>query len=340
MFSDESQLELSLCIFSRHDQLRNIKGHHRVTDHSRVQFVEVGADSAGQRLDNFLLKTLKGAPKSLIYRIIRKGEVRVNKGRTKPDYKLKLEDIVRVPPVRLADRGETIPVSEELKRILLDSILFEDDELLVINKPAGLAVHGGSGVNVGMIEALRNCYPGQFLELVHRLDRATSGCIMVAKTRKNLTYLQDLLRDAHQIEKVYTLIVYGVWPETENAVELPLARDIEEGGERLVRVSTDGKFARTEFKRLRKMKSASVLEASPITGRTHQIRVHAASQGHALVGDHKYADKSDLDQSREQGLKRLYLHASRLRIPREEGADLIVEAELPEEFNNAINRLS
>lgn len=310
-----------------------------MTSHSSVQIVEVGADSAGQRLDNFLLKTLKGAPKSLIYRIIRKGEVRINKGRAKPDYKLKLGDLVRVPPVRLSEKGDKIPASEDLKSLLLSKILFEDDDFLVIDKPTGLAVHGGSGVNVGLIEALRDCFPGQFLELVHRLDRATSGCIMVAKTRQQLIYLQDLLRDAHRIQKTYSLLTYGRWPADLEEVDLPLVRDVEEGGERLVRVSSEGKAALTQFKLLQASDKASLMEASPITGRTHQIRVHAAAQGHALVGDDKYADREDLAWSRSLGLKRLFLHASHLRVPLSDGSVFEVAATLPDDFNQAIQKL-
>jgi 23S rRNA pseudouridine955/2504/2580 synthase len=299
---------------------------------AQVQFVDVDSDLAGQRLDNFLMSRLKGIPKSRVYNIIRKGEVRVNKGRSKPDYKLKADDQVRIPPVRVAEKERVAQPSNLLVNTLEKAVLFENEGLLVINKPPGLAVHGGSGVSLGLIEALRQMRPqARYLELVHRLDRDTSGCIMIAKKRSMLRHLQAALRDkgGSGVRKVYNALVVGQWPARCHQVEAPLQkREIGEG-EKVVRVHPEGKPSLTQFKVLRRYKDFTLVEARPITGRTHQIRVHAQHAGHCLVGDEKYGNDGINATMRKIGIRRLFLHATELGFFLPGQADLtIVQAPL------------
>ncbi len=282
-------------------------------DPAKVNFIDVDEGNDGQRLDNFLLSLLKGAPKTLVYRIIRKGEVRINKGRAKADSRLKRGDRVRVPPVRLPEANEVPDVSPALQKILKDSVLYEDDALLAVNKPHGLAVHGGSGVSLGLIEALRKTRPDHsFLELVHRLDRDTSGVILVAKKRKALTILQQMLVDKRGISKKYLALVHGHWDAGVTDIRLPLLRTERQSGERVVVVSEDGKSCHTRMRLLSEGGRYSLIEAEPVTGRTHQIRVHCLSQGAAIAGDVKYSDRTEALQDKEQGIRRLCLHAWRL----------------------------
>lgn len=308
---------------------------------SKVQFVEIDEGSDGQRLDNFLLKTLKGAPKSLIYRIIRKGEVRVNKGRAKPETKLQSGDMVRVPPVRLEQKVTEHKPSSGLLSVLDDAVVYESDQLLIVNKPSGLAVHGGSGVNLGLIEALRARPDApRYLELVHRLDKETSGCVMIAKKRSMLTYLQDLLRQEGRINKRYLALVHGHWSKRKTLVNAPLYKHEAAGGER--RVSVDhhrGKSSRTQFKLLDSFEGCSLVEAKPLTGRTHQIRVHALHENHPLVGDSKYGEQEPNTKMKQRGVRRLFLHAFALELPLPDGRELKVEAPLPNELQHALNRL-
>lgn len=302
---------------------------------AQVMILSIDDDQAGQRLDNFLIARLKGVPKSKIYNVIRKGEVRVNKGRIKPEYKLRVGDSVRVPPIRTAEAGTEAKASHQMMSLLSRSILFEDDGLLIINKPPGLAVHGGSGITLGLIETLRQMRPeSRHLELVHRLDRDTSGCIMVAKKRSYLRHLQAALREksagAGGITKVYQALVIGVWPKRVHQVNAPLLKTEVAGGERVVRVHPEGKPSLTEFKLLQGFKGFSLIEARPITGRTHQIRVHAQYAGCALVGDEKYGDDEVNETMRVQGIKRLFLHASALSFYLPESNELThVDAPLP-----------
>jgi len=280
-----------------------------------VQRLSVDADQAGQRIDNFLLARLKGVPKSRIYNIIRKGEVRVNKGRIKPDYKLIEGDEVRVPPVRVAERAAEPAPGRTLIATLQDGVLFENDGLLVINKPPGLAVHGGSGVSLGLIEALRQMRPeARYLELVHRLDRDTSGCIMIAKKRSFLRHLQAALRDkGHSgIQKVYQALVIGQWPADCKRIDAALLKSEVGDSERIVKVNPAGKPSLTEFAVLQRYRDCTLIEARPITGRTHQIRVHAQFAGHSLIGDEKYGDDDFNKAMRQRGIKRLFLHAAGL----------------------------
>lgn len=307
----------------------------------QVRFVEVDADQAGQRIDNFLRTALKGAPKSLIYRILRKGEIRVNKKRVKPDTRLNAGDLIRIPPVRVAERGEAAPVGAGLAEHLESAVLYESDSLIIINKPAGLAVHGGSGVSLGLIEALRQIRPDcRFLELVHRLDRDTSGCIMVAKKRSMLRYLHEALR-MRKVNKVYHALVVGRWPSRRNKVDAPLQRFELKSGERIVKVHPEGKPSVTEFKVLRRYQDlATLVEARPLTGRTHQIRVHTQFAGHPIAGDVKYTPDEDNRHFRDEGIKRLMLHAARLELALPDGERLRVEAPLDVDTESALSRLA
>lgn len=303
-----------------------------------VRLVEVDAGSDGQRIDNFLMRELKGVPKSRIYNLLRRGEVRVNKGRVKAEHRLCLGDVVRIPPVRAAAETEAPVVSASLSDRLSAAILFEDEGLIVIDKPSGLAVHGGSGVNLGLIEALRVMRPqAKFLELVHRLDRDTSGCIMVAKKRSALLTLHEALR-GDGIDKRYLALAAGSWPRHRSRIDAPLEKNTLRSGERVVRITATGKQALTEFRVIESFPIATLVEASPITGRTHQIRVHAQHVGHPLAGDEKYGENSANTKFRELGLKRLFLHAHTLTFEWQ-GQRLQLTAELPGELQVFLNTL-
>ena len=280
---------------------------------NQVQFVTIDNDEAGQRIDNFLLTRLKGVPKSMIYRIIRKGEVRINSGRIKPEYKIQAGDLIRIPPVRQAEKQQNV-ISAKLDKVaaLSNCILYEDDHLLVLNKPSGMAVHGGSGVNFGVIEALRVLRPeARFLELVHRLDRETSGVLLIAKKRSALRVLHQQLR-LKQMQKQYLALVKGQWPSHIKVIQAPLLKNILQSGERIVKVGTDGKYSETHFKIEERFSNATLVKASPITGRTHQIRVHAQYAKHPIACDNRYGDLDFDHQLTITGLKRLFLHASSL----------------------------
>ncbi|ALG68403.1 23S rRNA pseudouridine(955/2504/2580) synthase RluC [Beggiatoa leptomitoformis] len=305
---------------------------------AQVSHVEISEDHAGQRIDNFLLTHLKGVPKSHIYRILRSGEVRVNKGRIKPDYRLQAGDLLRLPPVQTATRTEVTPHQSVLKA-LQASILYEDAKLLVINKPSGLAVHGGSGVQYGVIEGLRALYPqANFLELVHRLDRETSGCLMIAKKSSVLRQLHAYLRDA-DMNKQYLALVQGKWSARVKQVNAPLRKNILQSGERVVRVNDDGKPSLSEFRIVELFKQATLMRVHPVTGRTHQIRVHATHTGHPIAGDEKYGDDNFNRALRQQGLNRLFLHAAELTIQLPEQKPLTVKAPLPEPLEAVLAQL-
>lgn len=300
------------------------------TDNPSVQFVTISADEAGQRVDNFLHTHLKGVPKSMVYRILRKGEVRINKKRVKPEYKLLDGDVIRIPPVRQAERDET-PVSASLGKVaaLAECIIYEDDYLLVLNKPSGTAVHGGSGLSFGVIEGLRALRPeARFLELVHRLDRDTSGVLLVAKKRSALRSLHEQLR-LKGMQKDYLALVRGQWQSHCKIVQAPLLKNILQSGERIVRVNSDGKPSETRFKIEERFEHATLVRASPVTGRTHQIRVHAQHAGHPIAFDDRYGDREFDQQLADTGLKRLFLHAQALRFEHPNtGETLRVEAPL------------
>ena len=308
---------------------------------SKVQLLEISEDSAGQRIDNFLTTKLKGVPRTRIYRIIRKGEVRVNKGRVKADYKLKAGDVVRVPPVRVAEANELPQAGEGLKQVIEQAVLYEDDSLLIINKPSGLAVHGGSGIKLGLIETLRQIRPqAKFLELVHRLDRDTSGCVMVAKKRSMLRYLHDLLR-TNGVQKHYQALVIGNWPTRKSKVDAPLLKNTLKSGERIVTADAAGKAALTRYEVRRKFADYTLVQAYPVSGRTHQIRVHCQFAGHAICGDDKYAPEEENKKLRGLGLKRLFLHAESLEFQLPDTTKkLRVEAALDDELEKFLSQLN
>jgi 23S rRNA pseudouridine955/2504/2580 synthase len=309
-------------------------------DFSKVSFTEIGPEHEGQRLDNFLIRHLKGVPKSRIYRLLRKGEVRVNKGRVKADTRVKRGDIVRIAPIRVAERGAAPVPGKQLRRYLAENILFEDEGLLIINKPSGLAVHGGSGISLGAIEALRAERPeARFLELVHRLDRDTSGCLMLAKKRAVLLELQAAMQ-RNQIEKRYQALVKGQWPKGKATINAPLKKNQLSSGERIVRVDAEGKPSVTHFKIAQRYKDASLLDIRLETGRTHQIRVHCQFSGQPIAGDPKYGDVHFNESLRDVGLKRLFLHASSLRFRHPLSGDWVdIEAPLSKELAAVLSNL-
>ncbi|MGB1808359.1 MAG: 23S rRNA pseudouridine(955/2504/2580) synthase RluC [Porticoccaceae bacterium] len=310
-------------------------------DFSKVSYVEIGSEHEGQRLDNFLIRHLKGVPKSRIYRLLRKGEVRINKGRVKADTRVRQGDMVRIAPIRVAERGSAPVPGQQLKRYLAENILFEDEGLLIINKPSGLAVHGGSGISLGAIEALRAERPeARFLELVHRLDRDTSGCLMLAKKRTVLLDLQSAMQ-RNQVEKRYQALVKGQWPKGKATVNAPLKKNQLSSGERIVRVDAEGKPSVTHFKIAGRYRDSSLLDIKLETGRTHQIRVHCQFSGQPIAGDPKYGDEHFNASLRDSGLKRLFLHASHLRFRHPLSGDWVdVEAPLPKELVAVLNNLA
>lgn len=308
-----------------------------------VQKITIVSEYAGQRVDNFLLNRLKGVPKTRVYRMIRKGEVRVNRGRVKPDYKLMQDDLLRIPPVRSEEPPPLLSLSWNTKTAhhLLEQILFEDEGLIILNKPAGIAVHGGSGISFGVIEALRYLRgPHCALELVHRLDRDTSGCLMIAKRRTILKAIHTQLQ-AGLVEKIYCALVKGAW-QGGTTVSAPLKKNYLLSGERVVRVSQLGQESLTEFKVLKRYRTATLIEARPKTGRTHQIRVHAASVGHPLASDPKYGDPQFNQEMKHKGINRLFLHAQKIGLASLPGysSDIMVEAPLDPKLQAALARLA
>ncbi len=308
-----------------------------------VNWLAVGDDAEGQRIDNYLVKVLKGVPKSHIYRILRSGEVRVNRRKVGPDVRLSSGDQLRIPPIRASAPARN-PGGGAMDRAALPPILFEDDALVVLDKPAGLAVHGGSGISFGAIEQLRHARPdAPFLELVHRLDRDTSGVLVIAKKRSALTGLHAQLRDG-AMDKRYFVLVRGKWRDALRRVELSLTGYVTGDGERRVRVDAAGRLARTVFRRVKLWPNANpplaLLEAELETGRTHQIRVHLAHLGFPLAGDDKYGDFAWNKALARQGLKRMFLHAHRIRFAHPiDGRDVAVEAPLAPELAAFLARL-
>lgn len=309
----------------------------------QVQLVTISEEEAGQRIDNFLLRTCKGVPKSHIYRVLRSGEVRVNKGRIDQTYRLEQGDVVRIPPVRVAEKSTQVVPGAEFK------ILLEDNHLLVIDKPAGVAVHGGSGVSYGVIEQLRAARPqAKFLELVHRLDRDTSGILLLAKKRSALTNLHEQIREG-LFDKRYLVLVHGDWKNPRQHIKLPLFKYNAPDGERRVRVQSDGLASHTVFSLMRKYATFALLEAELKTGRTHQIRVHLASSGFAIAGDDKYGDfaLNRALQKAEAGrivLKRMFLHAHQITFAHPDtGKPVTLNAPLPSEcelFLKSLEKIS
>jgi len=306
-----------------------------------VRLIPVPADRAGQRLDNFLLGQLKGVPKSLIYKLIRSGQVRVNGGRAKPDTRLDGGETVRIPPVSVPVSGDNPAPGKWMLEQMAASVVFEDARLIAINKPAGMASHGGSGVSAGVIETLRALHPEQSLELVHRLDRDTSGLLLVAKKRAALTGLQALFREDHAsgIDKRYLALLCGRLPDGVMRVEAPLHVGLRQGGQRHVQVHADGKAALSEFKVLERRGGQSWCEVRIHSGRTHQIRVHAQHLGHPVAGDDKYGDAELNRRLRDStGLSRLALHAASLAFTLD-GHDYLLSAPLATELATVLDQL-
>jgi 23S rRNA pseudouridine955/2504/2580 synthase len=309
-----------------------------------VRTVTVADDRDGQRLDNFLLGQLKGAPRSLVYKLVRSGQVRINGKRAKADSRIEGGDEVRIPPVRLGEPTEARPPPEAMLQRLAASIVFEDRNLLALNKPSGIAVHGGSGVSVGVIEALRALRPDEDFELVHRLDRDTSGVLVVAKRRAALLELQALLREGEDEEapnKKYLALLVGKMPSGTMTVDAPLQKSVLQGGERMVRVDPAGKASLSHFRLIERRGGHSFCEVVIETGRTHQIRVHAAHLGHPVAGDPKYGDKDANKRLAEQaGLKRLFLHAASMEFALDAGrSPYLLNAPLPDELKAVLDRL-
>ena len=305
---------------------------------SDVRYTEISAEEDGQRLDNYLIRVLKGVPKSHIYRIIRGGEVRINKKRAQASSRLCLGDAVRIPPVRTA-QDKDIQVGSQLVQRLLDSVIYEDSQLLVVNKPSGIAVHGGSGLSLGVIEALRKVRTDlHYLELVHRLDKETSGCLLLAKKRSVLRAIQSLLA-SREVNKTYWALLCHPWQGKKTiTVDVALEKNILKSGERMVGVHADGKASQTCFKLLENYPDACWVEASPKTGRTHQIRVHSAYLGHPVLGDQKYGGDL-LIPGLDPGKHRLYLHARAIQFNLND-KNYMFQADLDDKFTKVLKQLT
>jgi 23S rRNA pseudouridine955/2504/2580 synthase len=306
---------------------------------TRPRLVEVSPELAGQRIDNFLLRILNSAPRSMVYRILRQGQVRVNRGRIKPDYRLQTGDVVRVPPVRLEPVGAPgIPPGPLMERVR-DAVLMEDRDLLVLNKPAGIAVHKGSGVDFGVIECLRTLRPDiGYLELAHRLDRETSGCLLLAKNSATLRAVHRAL-GSDDANKRYLALVRGRWHNGSVRVALPLRKNRLRGNERMVEIDAEGRPATSLFEPLKAFPRASLVEVRIVTGRTHQIRVHAAHLGHPVAGDSKYGDAGFNQAMKQLGLRRMFLHAHELSLRLDEG-EIAMRAPLDDELKQVLDNLT
>jgi 23S rRNA pseudouridine955/2504/2580 synthase len=305
-----------------------------------VQYREVSAEEAGQRLDNYLQRHLKEVPRSRIYRLIRKGEVRVNGRRAGAEARLQPHDKVRIPPVRVLAPGAPPPLRAGLMERIRGSIVYEDERLIVLDKPSGIAVHGGSGVSSGVIEVLRMLRPQESLELVHRLDRDTSGCLLVARHAATLRGLHKLLRE-EGFEKRYLALVRGKWELGHKRIDIPLRTNTRVGGERTVRADPAGKPAASRFRPVQFFgRTATLVEVTLITGRTHQIRVHAAHAGHPVAGDEKYGDPDFNRELRELGLERMFLHAASISFTWPQGGEFSINTPLPPELGAVLDQLA
>ena len=329
---------------------KDLESNHRAGDEAapsrtaeggHAYSVQIDADADGQRLDNFLLGRLKGAPRSLVYRLVRSGQVRVNSGRARPETRLAIGDRVRIPPVRLAADAPARAVPEALLEQLRAAIVHEDGHVLVLDKPSGLAVHGGSGIGPGVIEIMRELRGerGARLELVHRLDRDTSGILVLAKSRSALLALQAQLREG-TAEKRYLALIEGRLQPSPFRVEVPLRKQVLQGGERMVRVDPQGKPAASVFTAVERLPGATLAQVVLETGRTHQIRVHAQHIRHAVAGDDKYGDAAFNGRMKQFGLRRLFLHAAGLRIAGPGGEDYVFHTALPEDLAAPLARLA
>ena len=306
-----------------------------------VRQFEVSEEEAGQRLDNFVHKHLGDIPRSRVYRVIRKGEVRVNGHRAGPDTRLQAHDKIRIPPVRVRPPEEVGRPSADLQETMRKSIIYEDAKLLVLDKPSGIAVHGGSGISFGVIEALRALRPDDHLELAHRLDRDTSGCLIVAKSTAVLRVVHALLREEETtFEKRYLTLLQGQWDLGKKRIDAPLRTDTRVGGERTVRVDASGKPSLSEFRPVQFFgKRATLMEVSLLTGRTHQIRVHAQHASHPVAGDEKYGDEAFNESMKDLGLKRMFLHAHSVSFDWPEGGQFSVNTPLPPDLSQVVEQL-
>jgi 23S rRNA pseudouridine955/2504/2580 synthase len=305
-----------------------------------VQHFEVSLQEAGQRLDNYVQKRLGGVPRSRVYRVIRKGEVRVNGRRAGPETRLQLNDRIRIPPVRVLPRSQAGRPSAQLCERIRQAIIYQDEKLLVLDKPAGVAVHGGSGVSFGVIEALRALRPDDSLELVHRLDRDTSGCLLIARQAATLRSLHALLR-TDGFEKRYLALVRGKWELGAKRIDVPLRTDTRIGGERTVRAGASGKPSISEFRPVQFFgRTATLVEVTLRTGRTHQIRVHAQHAGYPVAGDEKYGDAAFNDELRALGLGRMFLHAHSVSFAWPQGGEFSVNSPLPPELAALLDGLA
>jgi len=317
------------------------QSHENSSEKPQVRFYTSDSEDAGQRIDNYLVKTLKGVPKSMIYRLLRKGEIRVNKKRTKPDYKLQTDDVIRVAPIRIAEKDA--PVSTKLNVVanLESQIIYEDEVLIVLNKPSGMAVHGGSGLSFGVIEAMRALRPqAKMLELVHRLDRDTSGCLVIAKRRSALRNLHEQLRNKN-VQKFYHALVKGHWPDKLTRVTENLKKNDLKSGERVVVVDNiNGKEAETRYKVIQHYDNCTLVRAFPVTGRTHQIRVHCQTIGHPIACDSKYSYEEFDAKIKAVGLKRLFLHAASIEFTHPRTEERVkIEAPLEKSLQQVLGKL-
>ena len=315
---------------------------------TKADHVTINEHQSGQRIDNFLVKKLKGVPKSHVYRLLRSGQVRVNSGRKKPHYKLQTGDILRIPPVRVSESGE-VTVPDSIVDLLKDAILYQDEGIIAINKPSGIAVHKGSGLRFGVIEAFRQIMPEQPLELVHRLDRETSGCLLLAKNRQILAELHELLRHEKtiHIEKTYIALLLGDWSKGAYATANPATIDIgiskvKRSGEHMMQADENGDTAISHFELIETFHKepyppCSLMKITIETGRTHQIRVHSQYSGFPIIGDSKYGDKTANRLFREHGLNRLFLHAQRLYLPLSD--PITIDAPLTDELKHLLQNL-
>ncbi|CZF82280.1 23S rRNA pseudouridine(955/2504/2580) synthase RluC [Grimontia marina] len=309
------------------------------TEKPKVQFIEISDDIAGQRIDNFLRNRLKNVPKSMIYRVLRKGEVRVNKKRIKPEYKLQAGDVIRVPPIKIPETAQAEAPNTKLNRVaeLEKCVIYEDDHMLVLNKPSGTAVHGGSGLHFGAIEAMRALRPdARFLELVHRIDRDTSGILLIAKKRSALRHLQAQFREK-TVQKYYFALAMGNWKPSMKKVTAPLLKNEVNS---IVRVNPNGKPSETRFKVIEQFEQATLVQASPITGRTHQIRVHTQYVGHPLAWDDRYGDPRFDAYTKKFGLSRLFLHAANIKFTHPGTEELMdISAPMDKQLERALEGL-
>jgi 23S rRNA pseudouridine955/2504/2580 synthase len=306
------------------------------SNRTSVQLVKVSADREGQRLDNFLSARLKGLPRSAVYRLIRTGQVRINGGRCKPSTRLCKNDEVRIPPAWIREKGNIV-VSEKVCSQIRDAVLFENNDLLVLNKPSGMAVHAGSGLPWGLIDVVRQLHPGEYCELAHRLDRETSGCLLLARNGKTLKHLTGLFRDG-RVQKFYLCLLDGEMKEPVIEVDAPLKK-VQAGAERQMEVNAEGKPALTRFMRLHAYAGCTYAEAELLTGRTHQIRVHARHIGMPLAGEARYASKESVKQWKKKGLHRVFLHARSLSFETSAGEEMEFNAPLPDKLKAVLDRL-